>query len=492
MQSLEELKAYVRDIMALEYVAGILNWDSATNMPRCAVEQRAVSIGALSVELHNRKKSPRISELLAKIDESQLSQSDQAQVKEIKIFHNRALKVPEDLARAIAESTERAEAQWQIALQENSFQLFLPDLKNVIGLKREEGDVLARDGNRYDALLSDYETGMTQESLDALFSQLRPRLIALRDKIMGCDRSGTTFTGKFPKEKQLQLAQLLAQKFGYDLNNGRIDLVVHPFCCGSGKDVRITTRIDENDPLNCLYSTIHESGHGSYEQNVRDEYNLTAIGGGTSFGVHESQSRICENQLARSKYFTQWLFKEFNNTFGEIGSFTEWDFYRYINQVKKGFIRTESDEIQYNLHIILRYELERDLVSGSLEVNDLEDAWNQKFKINFGYEVPQPKLGVLQDVHWSYGLIGYFPTYTLGNVYAGCLYEALQNKYPKLNHYLTKGDPSLATRWLKKHVQQYGGLKEPKETIQDATGKEISPEPLLRYLEEKFTELYEL
>ena len=492
MNHFKQLQSYVKDISALGYIAAILSWDNATNMPRGAVNQRSISVGALSNEIHRRKKSSRIPELLDKIDVAKLTAVEQAQVREIERMHKRAAQIPDDLARATAEAVEQAEAQWQVALKENNFQLFKPNLKQVVALKREEGTVLARDGGVYDALLSEYESGMTEQNLDTLFGILRPRLESLRDKIMAKERGTITLDASFSKEKQLGLARLLARKFGYDVENGRIDLVVHPFCTGNGNDVRITTRVDEKDPLNCLYSTIHESGHGSYEQNINKEYLFTAIGGGASFGVHESQSRICENQLARSKPFTGWLFRQMNETFGDFGIDDAMDFYRFVNQVKRGFVRTEADEVQYNLHIIMRYELERDLISGSLDAEDAEDAWNEKFKNSFGYAVDEPTLGVLQDVHWSYGLFGYFPTYTLGNVYAGCLFEAMQHELTDLNTHLARGDPSPATNWLKKHIHKYGSLREPTPTIQKATSCEISPEPLLNYLELKFTELYDL
>ena len=492
MDNFQQLDAYVKDIFALSYLQEIAHWDSSTHLPRKALEQRVTSVGALQSEIHNRKTSPQLSELLSKIEEVDLTSAQIAQVREIRKLHNRAIKIPQNLSRELAEATGRAEVKWEIARKAKSFKEFLPELKLVVKLKREEGALLSNNGNIYDALLDEYELGMSQEFLDRLFGKLRTRLISLMNAIFEKGDQIPQLKGKFGKKKQIKLAKKLSKMFGYNLKNGNLHLVVHPFCCGTGQDIRITTRVDINDPFNCIYSTIHESGHGAYEQNVCKDFTLTAIGGGTSLGVHESQSRICENQLARSKHFSKWLFKEFRYRFKKFGIHNEWDFYCCINQLRKGYIRTEADEIQYNLHIILRYELEKELISGSLEVEDLEEAWNKKFKSSFGYEVPSADLGVLQDVHWSCGLFGYFPTYTLGNVYAAILYNAIQKDHPNLNKELAKGNPSVANKWLKANVHQFGALKNPTDTIQDASGEEISVEPLLNYLEEKFAEIYQL
>jgi carboxypeptidase Taq len=290
----------------------------------------------------------------------------------------------------------------------------------------------------------------------------------------------------------MKLSRKLARTFGYDMQRGRVDKAVHPFSSGSGQDVRITTRTNENDPFNCFYSTIHEVGHAAYEQNIDDSYLLTSLGQGVSMGVHESQSRIYENQLGRSRAFTGWLFGQMRDVFGDIGVADEEQFYGAVNRVSNGYIRTESDEVQYNLHVLLRFDLERSLMSGDLDVGDLEAAWNDRFAADFGYTVDVASNGVLQDVHWSVGLFGYFPTYSLGNVYAGCLHEALRAAVPGLDDDLARGDTSAATGWLKEHVQQHGGMYAPRAVISRASGMEPSEAPLLNYLKTKFADLYQL
>jgi len=309
--------------------------------------------------------------------------------------------------------------------------------------------------------------------------------VALRDKVMG-GAQPAPLDGDFDEQKQMRLARKLAKLFGYDMSHGRLDKAVHPFSSGSGLDVRITTRTAPRDPFNCLYSTIHETGHAAYEQNIARAHLLTPLGQGVSLGVHESQSRIYENQLGRSRAFTGYLFGQMKEAFGDFGVGDADTFFRIVNRLDKGYIRTEADEVQYNLHIMLRFDLERDVIAGKLEAADLEEAWNARFEKDFGYAVDKPSNGLLQDVHWSVGLWGYFPTYSLGNVYAGCLFEALKLARPQLDGELAAGDLSGATGWLREAVQMHGGLMKPRDLIERASGQAPSEEPLLAYLEQKF------
>lgn len=325
-----------------------------------------------------------------------------------------------------------------------------------------------------------------------MFAGLRPRLVALRDNILGAP-APAALDGVFDEDGQLEISNRLAEAFGYDFTRGRIDKAVHPFSSGSGLDVRITTRSDPADPFNCFYSTIHEVGHAAYEQSVDPDYHLTAIGQGASMGVHESQSRIYENQLGRSRAFTGYLFDQMRATFGDFGVVDADAFYATANRVQAGgLIRTEADEVQYNLHVLLRFDLERALVAGDLAVADLPGAWDDRVEADFGIRPSKPSLGCLQDVHWSVGLFGYFPTYSLGNVYAGCLHAALRRDLPDLDAALAQGDTSPATAWLGDKLQRFGALRTPVETIEHATGTRVSDGPLLDYLEEKFARIYKL
>ena len=322
-----------------------------------------------------------------------------------------------------------------------------------------------------------------------MFAGLRPALVDLRDRILGAD-TPKALEGKFPAEGQMRISSDLAAAFGYDFNRGRIDKAVHPFSSGTGLDVRITTRTEEINPFNCFSSTIHEVGHATYEQNIDQAYLMTPLGRGASMGIHESQSRIFEKQLASSRAFLGWLFDRLRSEFGEVNLKSPEAFYAAVNRVSPGFIRTESDEIHYNLHIMMRFDLERALISGDLQVADLEAAWNDRFHADFGVAVDKPSNGVLQDMHWPVAMFGYFPTYSLGNVYAGCLYSALCRDVPDHDAALAKGDAAPATAWLRDNVQIHGRRFSPEELITRATGQAPSAKPLLSYLESKYAALY--
>ena len=487
MAAYDDLMAFQRETEALGQVAGRLGWDQETMMPEGATEQRAEEHGAMANVLHGRRVDPRIGEWLAAADVT--GEVAAANVRHIRRSYERTMKVPAALAAELAKTTSRAHRIWAQARSDEDVAAFLPILKRVVELRREEAAAVAGDADPYDALLDDYEPGATGAALAAMFDALRPRLVALRAAIlekpapMALDRV-------FDEAGQLALSSKLAEAFGYDVTNGRIDKAVHPFSSGSGLDVRITTRTAARDPFNCFYSTIHEVGHACYEQNIDRDYLLTPLGAGVSMGVHESQSRIYENQLGRSEAFCGWLYGQMRDAFGDFGVPDEAAFYGCVNRVSDGFIRTEADEVQYNLHVLLRFDLERALMSGDLAVDDLEAAWNDRFAADFGFAVDKPSNGVLQDVHWSEGLFGYFPTYTLGNVYAGCLHESLRGAVPGLDDDLARGETSAATGWLRENVQRHGGLYEPLDVIARATGQVPTEGPLLDYLEAKFSGIY--
>lgn len=491
MNAFKDLMAFQKDTEALAQVAGRLGWDQETMMPEAAAPQRGDEMAAMEKVLHARRIDPKIADWLEAIDSDALDAVGQAQVREIRRSYERTSKVPADLAAEIARVTSMSQGTWAKARSAEDVAAFLPALEEVVRLKREEGQALAQGGDIYDAMLDDYEPDMTAVRLAEIFDAMRPRLVDLRAKVLDA-KAPRALTGLYPEKAQLEVSDKLARAFGYDFNNGRIDKAVHPFSSGSGLDVRITTRVSTDDPFNCFYSTIHEVGHACYEQGVDNAYLLTPLGRGVSMGVHESQSRIYENQLGRSRAFTGWLFDLMRDSFDEFDVSTEEDFYATVNRVNKGYIRTEADEIQYNLHVMLRFDLERALMSGDLAVADLEAAWNDRFAADFGYAVDKPSNGVLQDVHWSVGLFGYFPTYALGNVYAGCLHEALRKDVTDLDAQLRDGKTSAATEWLRENLQQHGSLRSPQETITVASGMESGPEPMLNYLEQKFSEIYDI
>ncbi|MCZ0810905.1 carboxypeptidase M32 [Roseovarius sp. EGI FJ00037] len=488
MSAYDELMAFTRETEALAQVAGLLSWDQETMMPRGAAAQRSEAIGAMESVLHARRTDPRLAGWLASAEAP--DEGGAAQLRLLRHDHERAVRVPGDLAAALARLTSHAQGVWAEARAADDFAAFAPVLREVLRLKREEGAALAAGGDPYDALLDGFEPGARADDLQAMFDDMRPALVALRQRALDAPERAP-LCGDFDADGQMRLARELAERFGYDFSRGRIDKAVHPFSSGGGDDARITTRISHDDPFNCLYSTIHEVGHACYEQGIDKAWHLSPVGHGVSMGVHESQSRIYENQLGRSRAFCHFLYGRMRDIFGDIGVADEDSFYATVNRLHRGHIRTEADEVQYNLHVMLRFELERALIAGDLQVDDLEDAWNARFAADFGYPVGRASEGVLQDVHWSVGLFGYFPTYSLGNLYAGCLHEAMRADLPGLDDDLAKGEPGAATGWLRENVQRHGGLRTPRETIARACGgKAPAAGPLLDYLEVKFGALY--
>jgi len=485
-----DLMEYQRQTEALAQISGRLGWDQETMMPRGAGEQRAEEMSALEGVLHARRTDARLAEWLAEAQPA--DEKAEAQLRLIRRSHARSTKVPARLAQELARVTSKAQGVWAEARAQDNVAAFLPTLAQVIALKREEAACLAQGGDLYDALIDDYEPGATAATLGAMFDRMRPRLVALRAAVLGAEYQPRPMAGHFGQDAQMRMARDLATAFGYDWQRGRLDLAVHPFSSGSGSDARITTRVVETDPFNCFYSTIHEVGHACYELGIDPDYALTPLGQGVSMGVHESQSRIYENQLGRSRAFTSWMYGRMRERFGDFGIAGADAFYGTVNRVQSGFIRTEADEVHYNLHIMMRFDLERGLIRGTLAVDNLEEAWNTRFLSDFGVAVPRASQGMLQDVHWSVGLYGYFPTYSLGNVYAGCLNTALRAAVPDLDTQLAVGETLAATEWLRENVQRHGGLFTPREVITNACGAEPTEGPLLDYLEKKFRGLYRL
>lgn len=487
MSAYDDLLAHVRQTEALGQVMGRLGWDQETVMPRGAADQRAEEMAALEGVLHARRTDPRVGDWLAAA--SAKDEMGAAVLRHVRRGYDRHRKVPAALAEDLARATSRAQGIWAEARARDDVAHFLPALTRVLALRREEAAALAGGGALYDALLEDYEPAATAQGIGAMFDRMRPRLVALRAESIEAQRGRGPLKGLFPAEGQMRMARRLAEAFGYDFQHGRLDLAVHPFSSGSGADVRITTRTVEDEPFNCLYSTIHEVGHAAYEQNIAPEYRLTPLGQGVSMGVHESQSRSYENQIGRSRAFCAWLYDAMSAEFGDLGLSGPDDFYATVNRVGEGYIRTEADEVNYNLHIMLRFDLERALIAGDLAPGDLEAAWNDRFLADFGFAVDRPSHGMLQDVHWSVGLFGYFPTYSLGNVYAGCLFKALRDDLPNLDEALQAGNTAPATGWMRERLQRHGGHYEPRETVERACGFSPDEGPLMDYLEAKFTDL---
>ncbi|MEM9048603.1 MAG: carboxypeptidase M32 [Pseudomonadota bacterium] len=488
-QAKSALAAHLRQTAALSQAAGLLSWDQETMMPERGAEARSEQLAALEAAIHERRCDPRIPEWAEALGD-RLTPLEAANRREALRSYERARKIPLRLATELARQTAMAHGVWAAAKEAERFADFAPTLGRIIALKREEAACLAQTGaDLYDALLQGFEPDMTTEACAALLGALRPRLSALRAAL--ADRPAPAMPqGPFAHEAQIALSRQLATCFCYDWTAGRLDEAVHPFSMGQGGDVRITTRVSPDNPFEAIYSTIHEAGHAVYEQRIDPALAFSPAGTEASMGVHESQSRMFENQMGRSRAFAEWLWPRFCDAFGPAGLAGPEDLWRAANRFETGFRRTKADEVHYNLHVILRFDLERALISGDLAITDLETAWNDRFEADFGRKVPHAGLGVLQDVHWSAGFFGYFPTYSVGNIYAGCLFAALERAQPDLGHSLETGALQKPIGWLTEAVHRHGRVISASALIERATGAPPRPEPLLDYLEAKFAALY--
>src|SRR5262245_50768902 len=409
--------------------AELLGWDEQTYMPRRGSAHRGEQMALLARLKHEWLTAPEVGELLAETEGSTLVRNGKSveavNVREIRRTYDRAVKIPKALVEELARVTTAAQQAWRDAKRADDFAAFRPHLKKIVALKRKQADAIGYETEPYDALLDEYEPGVTAAEVTAVFDALRPGLVELVGEITSSKRhpKRDILERDYPVDRQAIFAQSASAALGFDFNAGRLDVTVHPFCCTVGPgDCRITTRYNPKSFNEAFFGVMHESGHGLYEQGLDPEHAGTPAGMALSLGVHESQSRLWENQVGRGRPFWEHFFPRAQQMFLEAlrdVSLDDWMF--AINDVRPSFIRVEADEATYNLHILLRFELERALLTGDLAVADLPDAWNQQFKAMFGLKVPSDARGCLQDIHWSFGGLGYFPTYTLGNLIAAQL-----------------------------------------------------------------------
>jgi len=498
MIQLERLKTRLGEVCDLKRVGALLSWDQQTYMPSGGVGARAEQLATLEKLAHNQFVSEEVGEWLegAAAETKALSyESDDASLIRIaRRDYEKARRVPSSLVEKIARQTSLGMETWVKARANSDFALFRNSLQTIIGLQRELAGYLGYQERPYDALLDQYEPGMKSSDLDGLFSKLKTELVPMLERIsrnLGRVDEGVLHQ-HFPGEKQLAFGLELAKKMGFDLNRGRQDQSVHPFCTSfSVHDVRITTRLDETFLPPALFGTLHECGHALYEQGVSPKLERTLLSGGTSLGIHESQSRLWENLVGRSRAFWKFAYPGLQTMFSEeFGECSLESFYRAINRVEPSLIRVEADEVTYNLHIMLRYELEVDLLEETLEAKDLPEAWNSKMRSYLGISPSSDAMGVLQDVHWSHGLIGYFPTYTLGNLAAVQFYNQAKKAIPTLPAEIERGEFSNLLDWLRTHIHRPGRKFLPDELVKQVTGSKLSAEPFIAYLNTKYSEIY--
>jgi len=497
----DELVRLSREATLLGGTAGLLGWDQEVLMPAGGIAFRGRQLAQLARLRHEIMTSPRMADLLAACEDDpaitgEPRSSSAVNVRELRRDHDRATRLPGSLVEEEAQLASEAQHTWAEARASRDFTRFRPVLQRVVELLRRKAECYgwAEGGEIWDALAEDYEPGCTAAEVEAVFTPLRERLSALVRDLM--DR-GTPPSARFNElilsvEDQKRFVRFVSESIGFDYDRGRLDVSTHPFCSGSHPgDVRLTTRFHQSNVNDALGSTMHEAGHGIYEQGLSMDDWGTPMGSSVSLGIHESQSRMWENQVGRSRAFWEWLHPRLGDFFGDrTAGLSLEDVFGAANVVKPDFIRVEADEATYNLHIMIRFELERLLLRGDLDVADLPDAWNARYRDLLGIEVPNDAKGCLQDIHWSMCAMGYFPTYTLGNLHAAQLLEAAARDLGDLDAMFARGEFEPLRRWLNRNVHAHGRRFRAAELCEEVTGEPLSPEPLMRHLEGKLRPLY--
>ena len=490
----DALLADMRETAVLASAAGVLGWDQETHLPPKGSPLRADQLAALSGLVHERTTRSQVEEWLAAAEADEgLKQEDDAvaNLRELRRDLDRARKLPPALVREMAQTAALAQRAWRDAREASDFAAFAPWLEKVFALSRAKAACYDPDpAAAYDALLDEYEPGATAAPLEVVFADLRQRLTPLIAEVVearGCEVDPLEGV-RVPVPAQLEFNRGVAGRIGFDMAAGRLDVSTHPFCEGAGPgDTRLTTRFREEDFLEALSSTLHEAGHGMYEQGLPKETHFgQPIAEAAGLGMHESQSRLWENNVGRSPAFWRWALPEAQRAFGAaLDGLTVDDVVRSANRVQPGLIRVDSDEATYNLHIMLRFDLERAMLAGDLAVADLPGAWNERIRADLGLEVPDDRRGCLQDIHWSMGAVGYFPTYTLGNLYAAQLWEAASRELTGLDEAISRGEFGGLLGWLREKVHRHGRRYSAAELCRRATGSELSAEPFFRDLRGK-------
>lgn len=497
---LQELKTRLSEINDIESAASLLYWDQATYMPSGGAMARGRQLATLRHIAHTKFTDPAIGQLLEDLSsyETSLSEdSDEASlIRVTRHDYERAVKIPADFtARFSQHSTETYEV-WAKARSTNDFAAVQPYLEKTLELSREMANFFPGYEHIADPLIEEADYGMKATSVRELFAELRQQLVPIVEAISAQPVTDAACLHQhFPEAEQIAFSLKVIEKLGYDFQRGRQDKTLHPFMTKfSTGDVRITTRIRENDLNEGLFSTIHETGHALYEQGVNRDFEATPLAGGTSSGVHESQSRLWENMVGRSrnfwKFFYPQLQAQFPNQMRDVPLET---FYRAINKVERSLIRTDADEVTYNLHVMIRFDLELQLLEGTLTVRDLPEAWNERYRSDLGIVPPNDSNGVLQDVHWYGGMIGgMFQGYTLGNLMSAQFFQAALQTHPQISTEIAQGKFDTLHNWLKANIYQHGRKYTAAEIVERATGKQLSIEPFIRYTQQKFGELYSL
>lgn len=497
MTKFDQLMEMYGEISDIGHASAVLGWDQHVYMPPKGAEARGQQLATLAAISHERFTGDCMGGLLEEVLAGQdgLTEDQRLAVKELKYRRDRAVKLPESLVREMTEAEARAYGIWVEARQAQDFQEFAPQLSVLLKLARQAADCYGYEGTPWDALADDYERGMTAARITEYFAPLRDATVQLLAAIAEKPQVSTGFLrGSWDVDAQREFGLRIARDIGYDLAAGRLDTTAHPFCTNfSRNDVRITTRYDEQKALEAVFGIIHEAGHALYEQGFRAEDERTPLCHTPSLGVHESQSRFWEVRVGRSRAFWKHYLPIMRQYFpGKLEGVSEEAMYRAANAVERGLIRVEGDEVCYNLHIIIRFELEVAMLDGSLPVDQIPEEWNRRYKEYLGVDVPNDAVGCLQDVHWSHGSFGYFPSYTFGNIYGAMVVEKMDGEIGGLSGQVAEGRFAPALQWLRQNIHRAGARWEPLELMRRVTGQEVTAEPLIKYLRAKYSEIYGL
>ncbi len=489
-------KKHLREIGKLNSSLSLLHWDQRTHLPEKGHSARAEVIGKLSKMIFELSISDELGRYLEELEErDDLSERDRASVRVVGREYRRYRAIPPDLFEEFSIARAESETAWEKARAASDFASFLPHLEKMVDYSRRFAEYFGYSENPYDALIEEYEPGMTTAQLREIIAPLKDKLAPfIKHLVDEGTRPHTEFTrGKFPAEKQRELSRRALEAIGYDFTAGRLDTTVHPFTITTGPgDVRITTRFLEDDPFSGLYSSMHEGGHALYDQGIPDELRWTGLDDGASMGIHESQSRMWENMVGRSLPFWRFFSPIISEVFPQFAAASPEEIYRAVNVVEPSLIRVEADEVTYNLHIMLRFELEEGLINGRIAAKDLPELWNEAMERYLGVVPPDDAHGVLQDVHWSGGMFGYFPSYMLGNLYAAQLFAKAKQEIPDLEERFAKGDFSPLLSWLRDKIHRYGRIYDPIDLLKEATGEEPDSGYFINYVVQKYSEIYGL
>lgn len=499
-EAIEQLKTYLYRPIDLMHAGALLSWDQEVYMPEQGVQARSEQLSTLSALAHEMITAEESGRLLeaAEAEAAALDydSDDASLVRVVRRGYDRSAKLPTEWVIRATQTASKAFVAWRQAREENNYAIFQPLLQETVDICLEQAEYLGYEEHPYDALLDQYEPGMKTADVERLFTDLKAGLVPLIQEITACEPIDDSFfaAADYDTDRQWEFTLLLLRDIGYDFTRGRQDKAPHPFTINFGAtDVRVTTRLYPRRPQSAIFSSVHEGGHALYEQGSPQQFERTSLAGGATLGLHESQSRLWENQVGRSLAFWQHYFPIFRAFFPEaLGNVTLEQFHRGINKVQPDFIRVEADEVTYNLHIFVRFELEKALMTRQLKVADVPDAWNARYEEYLGITPPDDAFGCLQDIHWSHGTIGYFPTYTLGNLMSAQLYAQAQVDLPGLEAGFTRGEFRPLLDWLREKVHRYGCKFTAAELLQRSLGQEIQAQPLLDYMRAKYTALYNL